>query len=148
MNRLSSPVLYKLGMVEHTCNPRTWQVEAGGWEVQEQPHLLSECGTTVGYTVSCLLTCSLRVRNSYTEEGKGANNCVYDMLGLGLGPWLTSSPLHTPLSCYPRYCFMKTALHCSGHKSLQSLTCVLLLVPGKLMDSGPNVVPQALDDAA
>jgi hypothetical protein len=43
---------------------------------------------------------------------------------------------------------MKTVWYCLGHEILQTLTCVLFLVSGKLMDSGTNVVPQALDDAA
>lgn len=38
---------------------------------------------------------------------------------------------------------------CGGGPSrLQTLTCVLLLVSGQLVDSGADVLPQALDDAA
>lgn len=43
---------------------------------------------------------------------------------------------------------MKTVWYCLDHKILQTLTCVLFLVSGKLVDSGTNVIPQALDDAA
>jgi hypothetical protein len=32
----------KLGVVVHSCNPSTWEAEAGGWGIQGQPGLHSE----------------------------------------------------------------------------------------------------------
>jgi hypothetical protein len=32
----------KTGMVAHTCNPSTWEAEAGGWRVQSQTEIHRE----------------------------------------------------------------------------------------------------------
>jgi hypothetical protein len=37
-------------MVVHTCNPSTWEAEAGGLKVQDQTGLHGKLQASVGYT--------------------------------------------------------------------------------------------------
>lgn len=52
MPRFESQLQIKLGAVVWACNPRMWEVEAGGSRVQGQPPLTRE----LGYLRPCLKT--------------------------------------------------------------------------------------------
>lgn len=53
--RIQFPALQKIWTwVEHTCNPRTGEVEAAGSEVQGHPQLQNEFEVSLGYVRVCI----------------------------------------------------------------------------------------------
>ena len=53
-----------LGVVVHTCNPRTWEVETRGSGIQ---NYTSKCGVNLGYIGPCLKT-----KQNNNNNSKGA----------------------------------------------------------------------------
>lgn len=58
-------LLYKPGIVSHTCNPRVWEVTAVGSKVQYKPHLHVEFKAGLNSMISSL-NCHSSQQNEFT----------------------------------------------------------------------------------
>jgi hypothetical protein len=55
LSLLPQKYFLEAGMVEHSCNLRTWEAEAGGSQIQGQPELHSRFQATGDYKVKKIL---------------------------------------------------------------------------------------------
>lgn len=51
---MSPPALHEPGLVVHTCNSKTQELEAGESEIQEHIELHNESEASLGYMKPCL----------------------------------------------------------------------------------------------